>query len=69
MQQGATAPLVLMNNIFNPHEFELYGRGEVLGPPKACDCFYLPKCKTGRNCMTEILPEAVVGAVKRATKR
>lgn len=31
---GAKVPLVLMNNIFNPHEFELYGRGEVLGPPK-----------------------------------
>lgn len=66
---GAKVPLVLMNNIFNPHEFELYGRGEVLGPPKACDCFYQPKCKTGRNCMTEILPDTVVAAVKRATKR
>jgi heptosyltransferase-2 len=66
---GARVPLVLMNNIFNPHEFELYGRGEVIGPPTACDCFYLPACKTGRNCMGEILSGTVVDAVKRALKR
>jgi ADP-heptose:LPS heptosyltransferase len=61
-------PLVLMNNIFNPHEFELYGRGEILGPPKPCDCFYQPTCRTGRNCMSEISPQAVVEAVRRVTK-
>ena len=66
---ASKVPLVLLNNIFNPHEFELYRRGEVLGPPKACDCFYQPTCRTGRNCMTEILPDAVIAAVTRATKR
>ena len=66
---GARVPLVLMNNIFNPHEFELCGRGEVIGPPTPCDCFYLPTCRTGRNCMGEILPGTVVDAVRRAVKR
>lgn len=66
---GAKVPLVLMNNIFNPHEFELYGRGKVMGPPVACDCFYQPVCKTGRNCMSEIQPGTVIEAVKQAIKR
>jgi heptosyltransferase-2 len=66
---ASRVPLVLMNNIFNAHEFELYGRGEVLGPPNACDCFYLPTCRTGRNCMAEIQPASVVESVRRAAKR
>jgi heptosyltransferase-2 len=65
---GARVPLVLFNNIFNPHEFELYGRGEIVGPPAACDCFYDAKCRTGRNCITEITPERTLEAVLRAVK-
>jgi heptosyltransferase-2 len=56
---AAQKRLVLFNNIFNRHEFEMYGRGKIIGPEKACDCFYSPKCRTGRNCMTEISPETV----------
>jgi lipopolysaccharide heptosyltransferase III len=63
---GARTPLVLLNNIFNPHEFELYGRGEIVEPPAPCDCYYSPVCRTGRRCINEILPGAVFAAVLRA---
>jgi len=63
---GARTPLVLLNNIFNSYEFELYGRGEIVGPPAPCECYYSPVCRTGRNCVNEILPATVFGAVERA---
>jgi ADP-heptose:LPS heptosyltransferase len=63
---GARTPLVLLNNIFNPYEFELYGRGEIVEPPVPCDCYYSPVCRTGRRCINEILPAAVFAAVLRA---
>jgi len=65
---AAKTPLVLFNNIFNKHEFELYGRGEIVGPPTACDCFYDAKCVTGRNCIKEITPERALEAVLRALR-
>ena len=54
---AAKTPLVLFNNIFNPNEFELYGRGEIVGPPVLCDCYYDAVCRSGRNCIDEITPE------------
>jgi heptosyltransferase-2 len=60
---AARVPLVLINNIFNPHEFELYGRGAVIGPPCACDCYYDSSCRSGRNCINEITPAAAVEMV------
>lgn len=51
--------IVLMNNIFNPHEFELYGRGYMVQPNKACACFYRGTCQFGTSCM-EDLPAAKV---------
>jgi ADP-heptose:LPS heptosyltransferase len=63
---GARTPLVLLNNIFNPFEFELYGRGAVIGPPTPCDCYYSGTCRTGRKCVNEILPATVFEAVIRA---
>jgi len=63
---GARRPLVLFNNIFNPHEFELYGRGQIIQPDNACDCFYSPVCKTGRNCMSEISPQRVFQAIRES---
>ena len=63
---AAKIPLVLFNNIFNGHEFELYGRGEIIEPPKPCDCYYDPQCRTGRNCIKEITPATAMAAVCRA---
>jgi heptosyltransferase-2 len=65
---GARTPLVLLNNIFNRHEFELYGRGEIVEPPSQCDCYYSPVCQTGRKCINEIVPPTVLEAVLRSLK-
>ncbi len=48
---GLRKKVVLINNIFNPHEFELYGRGEIIGPEPACRCFYQPTCTQPTHCM------------------
>lgn len=66
---AAGVPLVLFNNIFNEAEFELYGRGEIVGPPTACDCFYDAVCKTGRNCVREITVKRAFEAVIKNCKK
>lgn len=63
---GLKKQVVLMNNIFNPKEFELYGRGEILQPEKPCTCFFLPTCRNKQYfCMDHLSPESVFTAVKR----
>ena len=62
---GLGTPLVLLNNIFNANEFELYDNGEIIGPPTPCDCFYDRVCRTKRECINEITPEVVLAAVSR----
>ncbi len=60
---AAKTPLVLFNNIFNSHEFKLYGRGEIVEPPIPCDCYYDACCRTGRHCIHEITPEKAMAAI------
>jgi len=62
---AAKTPLVLFNNIFNSCEFELYGRGEILSPQTPCDCYYAARCRSGRNCISEITPENTMTAILR----
>lgn len=57
--------MVLMNNIFNPHEFELYGRGEIVQPPGGCICYFGNSCKKGESCMHEVTPELIASAIQR----
>lgn len=57
--------LVLMNNIFNRHEFELYGRGEIVEPDKPCECYYGNSCKYGTSCMEQLKPDTVMDAVSK----
>ena len=56
--------MVLMNNIFNPYEFELYGRGEIISPSKTCECYFNGTCKFGESCMKDLAPESVLSAVQ-----
>ncbi len=49
--------LVLFNNIFNKHEFELYGLGTILEPDKPCKCCYKNTCDEA--CMETIAVETV----------
>lgn len=59
--------IVLFNNIFNRHEFELYGLGKILEPNVPCKgCYkqdYDEKCPT--KCMELIKPEDVCREVER----
>jgi heptosyltransferase-2 len=55
--------IVLFNNIFNKHEFELYGLGEILEPDFDCDCFFSPVCPN--NCMQYLSVDTVYDSVLR----
>lgn len=56
--------VVLMNNIFNKHEFELYGRGVLIEPEKTCTCFFQHDCTNpDYRCMNHLLPETIYKAV------
>ncbi|UYZ59440.1 glycosyltransferase family 9 protein [Hymenobacter latericus] len=57
-------PTVLMNNIFNPYEFDLYGRGQIVQPDRQCVCFYRGTCKLGTSCMEELPATKVLAAVQ-----
>lgn len=64
---GLKKPLILLNNIFNPNEFELYGRGEIIQPSKQCHCFFRGTCtNTEYQCMDFIAPETVAHAVENS---
>jgi heptosyltransferase-2 len=52
--------MVLMNNIFNPYEFELYGRGAIVQPDKECACYFRGTCRYGVSCMEDLPPEKVL---------
>jgi heptosyltransferase-2 len=53
---GLGKKIVLFNNIFNKHEFELYGLGAILEPDKPCRCFYQPTCTNETYRCMEHLP-------------
>ena len=53
---GLGKKLVLFNNIFNPHEFELYGRGTILAPEQKCTCFFQPRCTDANFCLETLRP-------------
>jgi ADP-heptose:LPS heptosyltransferase len=61
--------MILFNNIFNPHEFELYGRGILMEPTSGCDCFYGNTCKRDISCMHDISVEDVANNVIKLTSK
>ncbi|MCD4734418.1 MAG: glycosyltransferase family 9 protein [Bacteroidales bacterium] len=58
-------PLILLNNIFNKYEFELFGRGEILEPESGCDCYFGTECKRRIHCMNDLSVESVLDAIER----
>ena len=63
---GLKKKVVLMNNIFNPKEFELFDRGEIIEPDKDCKCFFRPKCiNDDYNCMEHLPAKKLYEAVNR----
>lgn len=67
---GLGKPTVLLNNIFNSHEFELYGNGVLLEPDRACQCFYQPTCtNTQYQCMEHLPVSRVFDACLTLLKK
>lgn len=67
---GLRKPVVLFNNIFNRNEFELYGRGELIEPPRPCECFFQHACtSTLGSCMNDITSAQVFAAIQRVAPR
>jgi heptosyltransferase-2 len=66
---GLRKRIILFNNIFNKHEFELYGLGEILEPESGCTCFYAPRCTNPAfapgGCMKSIRVQTVFDTCKR----
>ncbi|MFI5204212.1 MAG: glycosyltransferase family 9 protein [Flavobacteriales bacterium] len=62
-------PLVLMNNIFNRHEFYLYNNGEIVEPSSGCDCYYGNTCTRKNHCMNDLRIETVFAAITRLAKQ
>lgn len=60
---GLKKKVILFNNIFNPREFELYGRGEILEPDFECPCYFTPVCPN--DCMQYLAVSTVFDAVRR----
>lgn len=57
--------MVLFNNIFNKHEFDVFGYGEILEPSSGCDCYYGTSCSRGISCMHDISVQQVNDAIQR----
>lgn len=63
---GLRKQVVVMNNIFNRHEFELYGRGEIVEPALECKCYYGAVCTNNEyKCIEHLSVESVYNAVNR----
>ncbi|MEN8193015.1 MAG: glycosyltransferase family 9 protein [Bacteroidota bacterium] len=61
---GLNKKIVLFNNIFNKHEFELYGLGKIIEPEKECNCFFSAKCSNNDyECMDFLYPSKVLSSV------
>lgn len=60
--------MVLMNNIFNKNEFELYNRGVIVEPHTSCDCFYGVSCSRERSCMKDISVEEIALNINKLSK-
>jgi ADP-heptose:LPS heptosyltransferase len=65
---GLGKKIVLFNNIFNPHEFELFGLGEIVQPSKKCLCFFQPTCTNKEyQCMNFLSVDSVSDAITRVS--
>ena len=63
---GLNKKIVLFNNIFNPHEFELFGLGEIIQPEKECTCFFRGTCiNPDYKCMDYLKVDTVLTTINR----
>ncbi len=64
---GLEKRVVLLNNIFNRNEFELYGLGCLIEPDVDCLGCFKPVCD--QDCMNMVQPEEVFRAVVQEAKK
>jgi len=64
---GLGKRIVLLNNIFNRNEFELYGLGQIIEPDVDCLGCFKPVCD--QDCMNMIQPNQVFSAVEAELKK
>ena len=63
---GLKKQIVVMNNIFNKHEFELYGRGEIIEPSTQCTCYYKSVCvNPDYRCMEHLSVDSIFHSIQR----
>ena len=60
--------LMLFHNIFNIHEFELYGRGLIIEPASGCDCYFGNSCSREKSCMNDISVRDVLSNIVTLNK-
>lgn len=60
---GLEKRIILMNNIFNKYEFDLYTLGEIIEPQNPCGCYFNPVCE--HESMLQITPTMILSAIKR----
>jgi len=60
--------LMLFHNIFNVHEFELYGRGVIIEPTSGCDCYFGNSCSREKRCMNDISVQDVLSNIAALNK-
>ena len=61
--------LMLFHNIFNVHEFELYGRGIIIEPTSGCDCYFGNSCSREKRCMNDISVQDVLSNIATLNKK
>jgi heptosyltransferase-2 len=60
--------IMLFHNIFNVHEFELYGRGIIIEPTSGCDCYFGNSCSREKSCMKDISVQDVLTNIAELNK-
>jgi heptosyltransferase-2 len=60
--------MMLFHNIFNVHEFELYGRGIIIEPTSGCDCYFGNSCSREKRCMNDISVQDVLSNIALLNK-
>ena len=66
---GLKKPLVLLNNIFNPHEFHFFSESMILGPEKECECYYRPTCINEISCIADVKADMVFDAINKLQQK
>lgn len=60
---GLEKRVILLNNIFYEHEFELYGLGKIIQPE--VDCLGCYKSECSKKCMEIINPDRVISEIEK----